>query len=182
MENKKINFNLQFFAEGEPNSDSNESNVDNQPTPAQDEVAKLKARLDELTKSEKKLKNQLKEKMTEDEKKASLEQETQQRFSDYESRLEDYELKESLLKDGVFTSEEANKIIENKKDTKSLIASISNLYKAKIEQAKKDAIAEYMRSSNIKGGTSTDNEDPELEMIKKMAQSHKTKKESKFFK
>lgn len=187
MERKKINFNLQFFAEGDTGanegSETPSTTDGQQPTqqPSVDEVEKLKARIAELSTQEKKLKTQLREKMSDEEKEKVANQERQQEIEGYKSRLEDYELKEELLKDGVFTSEEANTIISNKKSNKDLISSMSTLLKTKIEQAKKEAIAEYMRSSNITSSTSTTTEDTEIDKIKAMASKYNRAKESKFF-
>lgn len=184
MEKNKIKFRLQFFGEGgDPNT--NNPNPSVEPTtnqPSAEEYQKLKARCDELAKSEKSLKQQIQAKMSDEEKKKLLEDELNSKISNYESRLEDYELKETLLQDGLFTTEECNNIIKNKGNKKELIKSITSLVSAKVEKAKQDAIAEFMKTSNISGKTPGE-VDTEIEEIKKMAKKNAIKPtESQFFK
>ena len=72
MEKNKIKFRLQFFAEG---GDPNPSVEPTPNPPSAEEYQKLKARCDELAKSEKSLKQQIQAKMSDEEKKKLLEDE-----------------------------------------------------------------------------------------------------------
>lgn len=168
--------NIQFFAENEGGEDPktySQEEVDK----LNAEMAKYKARVDELSKNEKKYKDEIKAKMSEDEKKAQEQEEINKKLADYESRLEDFALKEELVKTNVFTSEEIESIVKEKGDNVALLKTIGGLVNAKIEKAKKDAVAEYMRSSDVSGsGGGAKNGDKDVEAyIEKTKQSSTSK-------
>lgn len=139
-----IKFNLQFFGEGgEP-----------QPkTYSEEEYNKLKARVDEMSKNEKSLKQQLSEKMTEDEKKQDEANQLQQKLQQYESQLENITIEKELLKGG-FSNEEIEKILKEKGNNLSLATTISTIFKEKLEKAKKDWETDLInKTKGVEGGS-----------------------------
>lgn len=152
MKNKKPKINIQFFAsEGEPNPNEGQGK-DNEKKYSNEEYEKLKNSFDKTSSELAELKKQLKAKMSEEEKKAELEKEKDERLKNYESKMEDYELKEELISTNIFTNEEIQKIIAKKESKKDLINGIVSLVGTKIEEAKKQAVAEFMRTSDGTGG------------------------------
>lgn len=147
---------IQFFAEGNEGKEDNGGNEGGAPTPktySEEEYAKLKNSFDKTASELAELKKQLKSKMTEDEKKSEEQKEIDKKLKLYESKMEDYELKDELVAVNVFTNDEIQTIISKKESKKDLIKSIVELVNGKIEEAKKQAVAEFMRSSDGSGGT-----------------------------
>lgn len=139
---------IQFFAEGEDsNGDDNKTIIDQ----LNAELSRYKSRIDEMSKNEKQYKEQLKAKMTEEEKRNQSQKEVEERIAEYERKIQNYELKETLVKSNCFTSEEIDSVIENVGDTNALLQKIGEFVQTKITNAKKEAIAEYMRESDVNG-------------------------------
>lgn len=165
MEHLRKKLNIQFFADTTDNGSDNGTNgsADNQTkTYSEQEYNKLKSDYDKLkTQFDKtssdiaELKKQAKAKLTEEEQKAQENAEKEKQFADMQSKIEDYQLKDELVKGNLFTSEEIDKIITNKGDKKELLKSIVTLVQTKIEETKKNAIAEFMRSSDVNASTSS---------------------------
>ena len=86
---------------------------------------------------------------SEEEQKAQENAEKEKQFADMQSQIEDYQLKDELLKGNIFTNEDIEKIILCKNDKKELLKSIVSLVQAKIVEERKNAIEEFMRSSDV---------------------------------
>ena len=157
--------NIQFFAEGDDGGTTPKTYSQEEVDKLNAEMAKYKARVDELSKNEKKYKDEIKAKLSEEEKKAQEQEEINKKLADYESKFEDFALKEELVKLNTFTSEEIESIVKEKGDKVALLKTIGTLVTAKLEKAKKDAIAEYMRSSDVSGsgGSGTKKGDKDVE-------------------
>lgn len=150
MKKQFLNFKIQKFAEG------------GEPTPktySEEEYLALKKRVDEMSTNEKNLKIQLKERMTDDEKKAQEQEALNQKLANYESQLENISVEKELLKGG-FTSEEITKIIESKGNNVSLATTISTIFQAKLEQEKKKWQQELSdQTKGVNGGSNSGDEE-----------------------
>ena len=175
---------IQFFAEGNEGKEGNEGNGGNESgnttpkTYSEEEYAKLKNSFDKTASELAELKKQLKSKMTEDEKKSEEQKEIDKKLKLYESKMEDYELKDELVAVNIFTSDEIQTIISKKESKKDLIKSIVELVNGKIEEAKKQAVADFMRTSDGSGGSGGKESkvDKELQdFIDKNKQGHSTR-------
>ena len=156
---KFIPLNIQLFAENDPNND-NGGNGGGNPQPktySEEEYNKLKASFDKTSSELAEAKKQAKAKMSEDEKKAQEQDEINKRLADYESKFEDYALKEELMKGNVFTNEEIESIIKQKNDKPSLLKTVVELFNKKVEDIKKQAVADFMKSSDVGGGSGSGN-------------------------
>lgn len=175
---------LQFFAEPD-NGGQGGSGGEPQTQPktySEQEYLTLKNRIDEMSKNEKKLKEQLASNMTEEQKKAQEREEVDKKLAEYESKFEDYSLKEELLKGGIFTNEEIDTIIKEKNDKSKLLNSVVTLVKSKIEEAKKQAVADFMKTSDVSGKGTTKEEDLAKKEIEELAKMGVKKTQtSKFF-
>lgn len=172
----QIPFKLQFFGEGEPTPEPNP----NLKTYSHEEYEKLKASFDKTSSELASMKKQLQEKMTDEDKKVAEDMALREKLANYESQLENLTLEKSLTKNNLFSSEEAQNILKSKDNKSEMLESIMTLVSAKIEQAKKNAIAEFMQSSNVNGGIPTPNSaDDEIIAIAKRAS--KTTQKSNFF-
>ena len=172
----QIPFKLQFFGEGEPTPEPNP----NLKTYSQEEYEKLKASFDKTSSELASLKKQLQQKMTDEEKKAEEDKALREKVANYESQLENLTLEKSLTKNNLFSSEEAQNILKSKDNKSEMLESIMTLVSAKIEQAKKNAIAEFMQSSNVTGGVKTPNSADD-EIIAMAKRASKTTQKSNFF-
>lgn len=172
----QIPFKLQFFGEGEPTPEPNP----NLKTYSQEEYEKLKASFDKTSSELASLKKQVQQKMTDEEKKAEEDKALREKVANYESQLENLTLEKSLTKNNLFSSEEAQNILKSKDNKSEMLESIMTLVSAKIEQAKKNAIAEFMQSSNVTGGIKTPNSADD-EIIAMAKRASKTTKKSNFF-
>lgn len=169
----QIPFKLQFFGEGEPTPEPNP----NLKTYSHEEYAKLKASFDKTSSELASLKKQI---MTDEEKKAEEDKALREKVANYESQLENLTLEKSLTKNNLFSSEEAQNILKSKDNKSEMLESIMTLVTAKIEQAKKNAIAEFMQSSNVTGGIKTPNSADD-EIIAMAKRASKTTQKSNFF-
>lgn len=169
----QIPFKLQFFGEGELTPEPNP----NLKTYSQEEYAKLKASFDKTSSELASLKKQI---MTDEEKKAEEDKALREKVANYESQLENLTLEKSLTKNNLFSSEEAQNILKSKDNKSEMLESIMTLVSAKIEQAKKNAIAEFMQSSNVTGGIKTPNSADD-EIIAMAKRASKTTQKSNFF-
>lgn len=169
----QIPFKLQFFGEGEPTPEPNP----NLKTYSHEEYAKLKASFDKTSSELASLKKQI---MTDEEKKAEEDKALREKVANYESQLENLTLEKSLTKNNLFSSEEAQNILKSKDNKSEMLESIMTLVSAKIEQAKKNAIAEFMQSSNVTGGVKTPNSADD-EIIAMAKRASKTTQKSNFF-
>lgn len=167
----QIPFKLQFFGEGEPTPEPNPK------TYSHEEYAKLKASFDKTSSELASLKKQI---MTDEEKKAEEDKALREKVANYESQLENLTLEKSLTKNNLFSSEEAQNILKSKDNKSEMLESIMTLVSAKIEQAKKNAIAEFMQSSNVTGGVKTPNSVDD-EIIAMAKRASKTTQKSNFF-
>ena len=118
--------------------------------------------------------------MTDEEKKAEEDKALREKLANYESQLENLTLEKSLTKNNLFSSEEAQNILKSKDNKSEMLESIMTLVGAKIEQAKKNAIAEFMQSSNVTGGIKTPNSADD-EIIAMAKRASKTTQQSNFF-
>lgn len=172
----QIPFKLQFFGEGELTPEPNP----NLKTYSHEEYEKLKASFDKASSELASLKKQAQQKMTDEEKKAEEDKALREKLANYESQLENLTLEKSLTKNNLFSSEEAQNILKSKDNKSEMLESIMTLVSTKIEQAKKNAIAEFMQSSNVNGGIPTpDSADDEIIAMAKRAS--KTTQKSNFF-
>lgn len=169
----QIPFKLQFFGEGELTPEPNP----NLKTYSHEEYAKLKASFDKTSSELASLKKQI---MTDEEKKAEEDKALREKVANYESQLENLTLEKSLTKNNLFSSEEAQNILKSKDNKSEMLESIMTLVSAKIEQAKKNAIAEFMQSSNVTGGVKTPNSADD-EIIAMAKRASKTTQKSNFF-
>lgn len=172
----QIPFKLQFFGEGEPTPEPNP----NPKTYSHEEYEKLKASFDKTSSELASLKKQAQQKMTDEEKKAEEDKALREKLANYESQLENLTLEKSLTKNNLFSSEEAQNILKSKDNKSEMLESIMTLVSAKIEQAKKNAIAEFMQSSNVNGGIPTPNSADD-EIIAMAKRASKTTQKSNFF-
>lgn len=172
----QIPFKLQFFGEGEPTPEPNP----NLKTYSQEEYEKLKASFDKTSSELASLKKQAQQKMTDEEKKEEEAKALREKLANYESQLENLTLEKSLTKNNLFSSEEAQNILKSKDNKSEMLESIMTLVSAKIEQAKKNAIAEFMQSSNVTGGIKTPNSADD-EIIAMAKRASKTTQKSNFF-
>lgn len=175
-----IPFNLQFY--GEPGSEPspNPTNEPSSKTYSAEEYNKLKQSFDKVSSEVAALKKQAQEKLTNEEKKALEEKALQEKLAEYESQLEDLSLEKALTKNNLLTSEEAQTILAEKGDKAKMLSSIMVLFSTKIEEAKKNAIAEFMASSKVSGGAKTGNADND-EIIEMAKAASKKNVKSKFF-
>lgn len=173
----QIPFKLQFFGEVEPTSEPNP----NLKTYSQEEYEKLKASFDKTSSELASLKKQVQQKMTDEEKKAEEDKALREKVANYESQLENLTLEKSLTKNNLFSSEEAQNILKSKDNKSEMLESIMTLVSAKIEQAKKNAIAEFMQSSNVTGGVKTPPNSADDEIIEMAKRASKTTQKSNFF-
>lgn len=172
----QIPFKLQFFGEGELTPEQNP----NLKTYSHEEYEKLKASFDKTSSELASLKKQVQQKMTDEEKKAEEDKALREKVANYESQLENLTLEKSLTKNNLFSSEEAQNILKSKDNKSEMLESIMTLVSAKIEQAKKNAIAEFMQSSNVTGGIKTPNSADD-EIIAMAKRASKTTQKSNFF-
>lgn len=172
----QIPFKLQFFGEEEPTPEPNP----NLKTYSYEEYEKLKASFDKTSSELASLKKQVQQKMTDEEKKAEEDKALREKVANYESQLENLTLEKSLTKNNLFSSEEAQNILKSKDNKSEMLESIMTLVSAKIEQAKKNAIAEFMQSSNVTGGIKTQNSADD-EIIAMAKRASKTTQKSNFF-
>lgn len=172
----QIPFKLQFFGEGEPTPEPNP----NLKTYSHEEYEKLKASFDKTSSELASLKKQAQQKMTDEEKKAEEDKALREKLANYESQLENLTLEKSLTKNNLFSSEEAQNILKSKDNKSEMLESIMTLVSTKIEQAKKNAIAEFMQSSNVNGGIKTPNSEDD-EIIEMAKRASKTTEKSNFF-
>lgn len=167
----QIPFKLQFFGEGDPTPEPNPKMY------SHEEYEKLKASFDKTSSELASLKKQV---MTDEEKKAEEGKALREKLANYESQLENLTLEKSLTKNNLFSSEEAQNILKLKENKNEMLESIMTLVSAKIEQAKKNAIAEFMQSSNVTGGIKTPNSEDD-EIIAMAKRASKTTEKSNFF-
>ena len=196
----QIPFKLQFFGEGEPTPEPNlnlktysheeAEMVSTLKTAPKNQYKvgdslyidyeKLKASFDKTSSELASLKKQVQQKMTDEEKKAEEDKALREKVANYESQLENLTLEKSLTKNNLFSSEEAQNILKSKDNKSEMLESIMTLVSAKIEQAKKNAIAEFMQSSNVTGGIKTQNSADD-EIIAMAKRASKTTQKSNFF-
>lgn len=175
---------LQFFANPDGSGDGSGGGEGTNPTNqlktyTQEEYDSVKTKVDKYSSEIAELKKQLKAKQTDDEKKAEEEKEQAQRFANLQDKLATYELKGELQKSGTFTSEEVDKIVELKNDTTKMLNKISEIVKAKIEEAKKNAIVEFTKGTVVggSGGSGkTDELDEDVQAFIKSEKSNATLK------
>ena len=163
---------IQFFADGGDGggtdgggTDGGGTDNENPPkTYSEEEYLKLKSSLDKALKEVSEAKKREREKMTDDEKKDEEQKAISQKLAEYESKFEDYELKEELMKANIFSSEEIDKIVGKKSVTKDMLNEMVKLFNVKIEDAKKEAVQKYMQSSDVNGsgGSGKDKQDPDV--------------------
>ena len=174
---KFIPFNLQLFAEGEDGNGGNGGGTPQPKTYSEEEYNKLKASFDKTSSELAEAKKQAKAKMSEDEKKAQEQDEINKRLAEYESKFEDYALKEELLKGNIFTNEEIEDVIKQKNDKPALLKKIVELFNSKVENIKKEAVADFMKSSNVGGGNgNTNNSDKDVEAFIESKKNDRTSK------
>ena len=182
-----IPLNIQLFAENDPNNDNggNGGGTDDTPpkTYSEQEYLKLKASFDKASSELAEAKKQAKAKMSEDEKKAQEQDEINKKLADYESKFEDYALKEELMKGNVFTSEEIESIIKEKNDKPTLLKTMVSFFNKKVEDIKKQAVADFMKSSDVGGGAGGNATDGDVQTyIDSKKQDRTSKAREKFLK
>lgn len=153
-----LRMNLQYFADEEKSGETTPSNDETKKvvkTYSEEEYQRLKNSFDKTSSELAEMKKEAKARLSEDEQKKLADQELAEKMAMYEDELVSYKLKDVLLKDSVFTSNEVETIIKNRKDSSSMLAEVNKIVALKIEEAKKQAVADFMKSSNITGGTSS---------------------------
>lgn len=180
-----IPLNIQLFAENDPNNDNggNGGGTDDTPpkTYSEQEYLKLKASFDKASSELAEAKKQAKAKMSEDEKKAQEQDEINKKLADYESKFEDYALKEELMKGNVFTSEEIESIIKEKNDKPTLLKTMVSFFNKKVEDIKKQAVADFMKSSDVGGGSGGNATDGDVQTYIDSKKNDRTSKARKKF-
>ena len=149
----KLPLKIQQFSENDGNDNGGDGGTPPK-TYSEQEYFKLKASFDKASSELAEAKKQAKAKMSEDEKNAQEQEEIKNKLADYESKFEDYALKDELMKGNVFTSEEIESIIKEKNDKPTLLKTMVTLFNKKTEDIKKQAVADFMKSSDVGGGDS----------------------------
>ncbi len=175
---------IQFFGEGDDNGNGGDDGSGGTPpkTYSEEEYQKLKNSLDKALKEVADAKKRERDKMTDDEKKAAEQEAINQRIKDYESKIEDFELKEELMKANVFSSEEIESIVSKKTSSKELLNEMVKIFSTKIENAKKQAVQEFMQSSDVtgSGGSGKDKQDPDVANFIESSKKNSATKASSF--
>lgn len=156
MLKKLLDLDLQRFAEGGSGGEGAKSYSEEEYNKIVEETKKLKARVEELNANEKKLKDEAKAKLTEEEKKNQELAEREKEFNELKEKVLNADIKEQLLNEGTFTREEADKIISSKGDLPNLAKTLNELFKSKLETAKKEWQKEFIDSTDGVGGTTKD--------------------------
>lgn len=179
MKQKPLNLDLQFFADDgtevsttttETKSYSQEE-LDNVVNAQKSKYDKLKETYDKLSSEHASLKKKVNETLSEEQKKKEADELKDKEFQELQDKVLNYELKEKLLVDNVFTSDEASKIIANKNDFIALSDTIKEIFKSKLETAKKEWEVELMKKDTTPKGTSNTSGDDNLSLGAKMAKS-----------
>ena len=149
----KLPLNIQLFTEPNEGGNGGEGGgTDPKPkTYTEEEYKKLKDSFDKSASELAELKKRERERLTDEEKKLKEQEEKDAEYQSMKSRIEDYELKNQLIKDNTFTSEEADSIIKEKADSSKMLEVIVSLIKNKVEEAVKIAKADFMKSSDVDG-------------------------------
>lgn len=196
MENKKQIFRIgiQFFADGggangeggnaggDPNNGSGVQNVSlEEYNNLKKELEKFKNRIDEMSKNEKNLKQQIIDKQTDEEKQAQLEKEKDEKLAKYEDEFENMSIKEKLLEGG-FTTQEIQELIKEKKNPVSFAQAFSTLYAKKVEEEKKKWQKELVdKTKGVSGGSGGEQNDPDLESYLSNKKTNKQDKAREYF-
>jgi DNA repair ATPase RecN len=174
---------IQFFAEGEDGAGDDSQGKDTPKTYTEEEYQKLKSSLDKALKEVSEAKKRERDRMTDDERKEEEQNAINQKIADYESKIQDYELKGELMKSDIFSNEEMEKIVSKKTNVKELLNEMIKMFKEKVENAKKEAIQKYMQSSDVSGsgGNGKDSQDPDVESFIKGLEKNSSKKARDYY-
>lgn len=143
-----IPLNIQLF--GEDDGDGGDGGNPTPKTYSEEEYNKLKARIDELSKNEKSYKEQLKAKMTEEEKQKEAQENVNKEIEDLKKENQKFKIAKELAVGG-FDEEQIEKItdciVENK--TIDLCKLLSSYRKSLVEQITKQVKSELQKSNKL---------------------------------
>lgn len=176
-----LRLNIQQFADDNGGADNGNGEGDAPKTYSQEEydkvqseLAKFKAALDKTSSELATEKKRAKAKLSEEEKKAQEDEEKNKKFTEMETTIRKYELKDSLSKsfEGETLDSLTDAIIGNdyKKIAEIIAKNHEEFKKVTIENAKK----EFSKSSTLPGGNSSEADD----VITKLAKKQSEKKEN----
>ena len=148
-EHFRLPLNIQLFAE--PNEGGEGGGEPTPKTYTEEEYKKLKDSFDKSASELAEFKKRERERLTDEEKRVKEQEEKDAEYESMKSKIEDYELKNQLIKDNTFTSEEADSIIKEKADSSKMLGVIVSLINKKVEEAVKTAKADFMKSSDVDG-------------------------------
>lgn len=183
---KKLPLNIQLFAEGNDGSGNADNTGNNNPQSApktyseeeykklQDDLAKMKASFDKASSELADSKRQIKEKMSEEEKKKLEDAEKSQKFVEMEKELQRLKMKSVLASS--FEEKDIDEITEavisnDYNKVVDLIAKVQNEFKTKAEN---EAKLKFSKSGKIPGGN--DNGSGEDDKIAELAKAQSSKK------
>lgn len=149
--NKQLRFNLQFFAD-----DSNEPSKQETETHTNEDYAKLKKSFDTTASELATLKKQLKDKMSDEEKKSQEQKDLIEKMKLYEQEIENNKIEKELLKGG-FSSEEVEEIIKEKNGEK-FYGTLVKIFNKKLENQKKIWEQDLINKTQTPRGTGGDTE------------------------
>lgn len=151
MKKKFIPLNIQLFAdEGGEGGD-----VETPPkTYSEEEYNKLKARVDELSKNEKNYKDQLKAKMTDEEKQKEAQELVKKEIEDLKKENQKFKIAKELAVGG-YSDEQINKITEHivEGNVTELCKVLSTYRKEIVEEVTKQVKADLQKSNKIPSGS-----------------------------
>ena len=157
MKKRFIPLNIQLFAE---NDGENGGGNDPQPkTYSEEEYNKLKVRIDELTKNEKNYKEQLKAKMTEEEKQKEAQESTNKEIEDLKKENQRYKIAKELAVGG-FEDKQIEQIAEHiiEGNAIDLCKVLSTYRKELVEQITKQVKAELQKQNKLPNGSGSEEE------------------------
>lgn len=145
-----VPFNIQLFAEEDGNGNGN--GVEPK-TYSEEEYNKLKARVDELSKNEKNYKDQLKAKMTDEEKQKEAQELVQKEIEDLKKENQKFKIAKELAVGG-YSDEQINKITEHivEGNVTELCKVLSTYRKEIVEEITKQVKADLQKSNKIPSG------------------------------
>lgn len=147
-----IKFNLQFFAD-EGESKANETQTE---THTEEDYLKLKKSFDTTASELATLKKQLKDKMSDEEKKSQEQKDLIERMKAYEQEIENNKIEKELLKGG-FSSEEVEQIIKEKGGEK-FYSTLVKIFNTKLENEKKNWEQDIINRTKTPSGKSGSDE------------------------
>lgn len=181
MEKKfvKPRLNIQLFAgENDDNPKDNDDKVDYKAL-----YEKTKAEKDKASKEASDYKKQLKDKMTDDEKKANDELEREKQINEIIKENKRLKLSNSLSKDNVLSNEEIETLVNARySDNDGEFAdALIKLVKSKLEKQKTDITNEYKKNPKLPSGSNDGSKNDDITNMAKEIAKSKTQNQSKKF-